>query len=127
MIIDGLNELLTELMFDGIATIEEYPVEENEFGISERVKEPVVKYIDLPCRISFESNPALNTRNLPNASQTVKLFINGDIEINPGSHVIVEQAGKIREFAYSGQSAFYEEDNHQEIVLEKWEGWNYGC
>ena len=113
-------------MFEGLATIEEYPVEENEFGLSERVKEPVVKYTDLPCRLDFDSNPALNTRNLPNASQTATLLISNDIEIKPCSHVIVEQAGKIDEFAYTGQSARYTEDNHQEIVLEKWEGWNYG-
>lgn len=126
MIFEGLNEILTELMFNGVATIEEYPVVENEFGLSERVNEPIVKYSDIPCRLSFSSgeDPALNTRELPQATQEAELIISNDYNIKTGSHVIVTQAGVTREFAYSGQSRYYEEDNHQEIRLEKWEGWN---
>ena len=58
---------------------------------------------------------------LMNLTQIVKLIISPDVNINPGSKIIVTNNGKITEYKNSGVPATY--SNHQEIMLELFDGW----
>ncbi len=49
-------------------------------------------------------------------SQTIKLFINPDVVIAPGSKITVTQSGETEVFKASGKPAKY--DTHQEVILE---------
>ena len=48
-----------------------------------------------------------------------KLFISPEVEIKPGSKIVVTQNGVTTEFSNSGKPAIY--TNHQEIMLKLFE------
>ncbi|MCM1136761.1 MAG: hypothetical protein NC400_14450 [Clostridium sp.] len=75
-----------------------------------------------PCKLSFEKTAATGQTDTAAAvAQGVKLFIAPEVEIKPGSKIVVEQNGRRGEYAASGQPAVYA--SHQEIVLEMFAGW----
>ncbi|MBR2743465.1 MAG: hypothetical protein IKD89_07735 [Clostridia bacterium] len=49
--------------------------------------------------------------------QTVKLFIDKDVEVPPGARLVVTQNGYTAEYERAGAPVVYE--RHQEIVLER--------
>lgn len=75
-----------------------------------------------PCRISFEdiySNTETDTE--AKKSQKIKLFIAPEINVKPGSKIVVTGRGRTTTYKNSGEPAVY--DTHQEIMLELWKGW----
>ena len=77
---------------------------------------------DIPCKLSFQSKQAAaDTAAAMAVSQTIKLFMAPDININPGSKITVTQNGVTKDYTYSGVPAVYV--THQEIVLELFERW----
>ncbi len=75
-----------------------------------------------PCRISFEdiySNTETDTE--AKKAQKIKLFIAPEIDIKPGSKIIVTGRNRTTTYKNSGEAAVY--DTHQEIMLELWKGW----
>lgn len=77
---------------------------------------------DKPCRVSFEDIYA-NTETDTEAKklQKIKLFIAPELNIKPGSKIVVTSRGRTTEYKNSGEPAIY--DTHQEIMLELWKGW----
>ena len=51
----------------------------------------------------------------------VKLFIAPEINVMPGSKIVVTQKGRTTEYKNSGEPAIF--DTHQEIMLVKFKGW----
>ena len=68
------------------------------------------------CRISFE-DIYVNTQTDTEAKkvQKIKLFIAPELEIKPGSLIIVTGRGRTTKYKNSGEPAVY--DTHQEIQL----------
>lgn len=111
-----------ERFYDSICNIVEYNQEKNKQTKITSTYEFFVCQ-NQPCRISFSSLTNANqTNTTANISQTIKLFIAPEINIKPGSKIIVTQAwknGRINIYRCSGQVANYY--THQEIKLELYE------
>lgn len=70
-----------------------------------------------PCKLSFENIDTVSQgENSSDVRQVTKLFIAPEIQIMPGSKIIVEQNGRRQEYELSGIPAVY--CSHQEIMLE---------
>lgn len=89
-------------------------------NITKDIEEKVLQ--DKPCRISFK-DIYVNTETETEAKkvQKIKLFIAPELNIKPGSKIIVTRKGRTTEYKNSGEPAIY--DTHQEIMLELWKGW----
>lgn len=82
----------------------------------------VVRFENVPCKLSFETVTAAKEKDYAAAvGQVVKLFIGNEYDIPPGSKITVTQNGKTTDYERSGEPAIY--SNHQEIVLELFQGW----
>ena len=80
----------------------------------------VLVYENEPCRLSYSiyhssANITNVTSGVAMVGQIIKVFIRPDIEIKPGSEIVVTQHGRTETFYRSGQPAVY--TNHQEIML----------
>lgn len=74
------------------------------------------------CRVSFSTVKSVNQSDgSATAIQVVKLFIAPEIQVKPGSKLIVTQDGVTTEYKQSGQAAPH--GSHQEIVLELFDKW----
>ncbi len=81
----------------------------------------VATVTDEPCRLSYNKEQATNiSSGAAVISQSITLFIRPDLEVKAGSVIEVTQHGKTVKYKGSGQPAIY--TNHQEIVLELYEG-----
>ena len=78
---------------------------------------------DQACKLSFEK--VTNNNQGETAAmlvQTAKVLIAPEIQIKPGSKLVITQNGIITEYKSSGEPARYA--THQEIVLELFKGWS---
>ena len=76
---------------------------------------------DEPCRLSYNHEQATNiSSGAAVVSQSITLFIRPDLIINPGSVIEITQHGVTERYKGSGQPAVY--CNHQEIILELYDG-----
>lgn len=86
--------------------------------------EPMVVLLHqgVPCRLSYQSIAETGeTDGAATVRQTTKLFLSKDVEIPPGSKLIVTQNGKTVAYSRTGEPAVY--SYHQEIMLKLFEGW----
>lgn len=75
-----------------------------------------------PCRLSFEGIATTESMDgAPVKKISAKLLISPDIDISPGSKIIVTQDGRTGEYKRSGIPAVYA--SHQEIMLEVFDKW----
>lgn len=76
---------------------------------------------DVPCKLSYSSNPKTNeSSNVNTVNQVIKLFISPGVKIAPGSKLVVTKVtGEIVTYTHSGQPAIYQ--SHAEYVLELFE------
>lgn len=123
----GLNKAMEkaraaiESMYDGKATISEYkPVKD---PVTKRTTSQEVEIIkDQMCRLIFKSIPMANqTDTGASLSQVIKLLIAPELNIKPGSKIVVTQQGRMVAYKNSGMPAVYR--THQEITLELFKGW----
>lgn len=108
-----------ESTYEGLCTIYEYKeIEDPDTGETIVSPEPVPVHENVPCKLSKKTIAAADGGEVTN---TIKyepvLFINPDIEIKPGSKIVVTQYGATREYKRSGEPFIYE--THQEIVLQR--------
>lgn len=110
-----------ESQYDGKCNIIEHKEKLKENSNITHFVEEVVK-ADQPCKISFEE-VYVNTETDTDTKviTKIKLFIAPEINISPGSKIIVTQKGRTTEYKNSGEPAVY--DTHQEIMLVKFKGW----
>jgi hypothetical protein len=110
-----------ESMYDSTCTVIEYRKEKEPVTKKMSSKEVTV-YRDKPCRLSYSSNKKANQTETANAvTQIIKIFITPELDIKPGSRLIITGKGRTVEYKNSGVPAVY--DTHQEIVLELFKGW----
>lgn len=78
---------------------------------------------DQPCKLSYEKLDAVIQSDTAAAkAQGTTLFIAPEIEIKPGSKVVVtNDAGVTTAYKASGEAAIYV--SHKEIPLELFDGW----
>lgn len=89
-------------------------------NITKNIEETVLKNKD--CRVSFETiSENTETDTEAKKVQKIKLFIAPELNIKPGSKIIITRKGRTTEYKNSGEPAVY--DTHQEIILELWKGW----
>jgi hypothetical protein len=75
-----------------------------------------------PCRLSFERIASVSEGEAASKlTQVTKLLIAPEVEIKPGSKLVIEQNGLTSEYKRSGEPAIY--NTHQEIILELFQGW----
>ena len=87
----------------------------DENGITDE-REGVLVKSDIPCFLSYESNPVAIQGNYGIATSVVKLFLSPDIEIPLNSEIEVTQNGITKKYKHSGEIAMYR--THQEITLD---------
>ena len=114
----SLVKRAVEHLYDGRMTVEEARKEKNAKNITALVWNAVVG--DVPCRVSYKTiTPAGRSDTVDSTAQTITLFTAPDIDIKPGSRIVVTQCGRTMRFSCAGIPAVYE--SHQEIPLTRWE------
>lgn len=115
-----VNNNPLSILWKGKATISEYKEVTNEETLATTHRlVPVV--IDEPCRVSYRQEPSTNiATGAASLTQIIMLFIRPDIEIKAGSVIEVTQEGRTLKYKRSSKPAVY--SNHQEVVLELYEG-----
>lgn len=107
-------------LWTGRATIYEYKDITDPLTF-QTTQEEVAVLENEPCRLSYNREQATNIQSgAAVVSQSITLFIRPDLTINPGSVIEVTQHGVTEKYKGSGQPAVY--CNHQEIVLQLYEG-----
>lgn len=110
-----------EIMYIGLCTIVEYhkvKQANQSTGFTE-----VAVFEDIPCKLSFKSAPSVLESDKASAlTQSISLILAPEIEINPGSKIIVTQNGVTKAYKNSGVPAVY--TTHQEIMLDIFKGWS---
>lgn len=110
-----------ERLYKGVCTIKEFQSVKDPITHITSKKEVVVLE-NQPCKLSFEKQTAAsNTSVQAIIAQSTKLFVAPEIEIKPGSKIIVTQNSRTTEYSRSGEPAVY--TNHQEIMLELFNGY----
>lgn len=116
-----------ESLYIGACSVYEYKRFYDEKSHSYKHKEVLV-YKDLPCRLSFstrQSYTGLRTseeKELGNRSKHwVKLFMAPELQIKPGSKIVVTQNGRQTVYKNSGITSVFK--THQEIIVETWDKW----
>ncbi|WP_313132637.1 hypothetical protein [Anaerocolumna sp.] len=110
-----------ESMYDSTCTVIEYK-QEKDPDTKKMVSKETTTYKDKPCRLSYSSNKKADQTEAANAvTQIIKVFIAPELDIKPGSKLIISGRGRTTEYKNSGVPAVY--NTHQEIVLELFRGW----
>lgn len=105
-----------ESLYKGLCTVKVWQEVENPITHATTHKE-VILLTDQKCKLSYEKQTSTTPTGGPALiAQTTKLFIAPELDIPPGSKIIVTQHSKTAEYARSGDSAVYMD--HQEIMLE---------
>ncbi len=110
-----------ESQYDGICDIIEYQKVKDPKTKKSNFIEKVVKEKQA-CKVSYEDiyvNTETETQS--KVITKIKLFIAPELDIKPGSKIVVTQKGRTTEYKNSGDPAIY--DTHQEIMLEKFKEW----
>lgn len=98
--------------------------------VRQEVQNPVTKRIeqteavlaeDVPCRLSYTTIPATDGGTVARVQQATKLFLAPELEVPPGSKIVVMQHGRTETYQRSGMAAVH--TNHQEIPLEPFVRW----
>lgn len=110
-----------ESLYTGICNVIVYDdVTDPETHLTE--KGEVVVFENIPCKLSFERvNSSVSSETYSEKGQGVKLFINPEMVVPPGSKIVVEQNNVVTAYKLSGEPAVY--TSHQEIPLELFERW----
>ena len=92
------------------------------------VKDPVTKVTrqeetlvqdGIACHLSYSSTAlAAGSATVTGVAQPIKLFLEPEPVVPPGSRIEVTQQGRTESYAQSGKAAVY--SSHQEILLEIW-------
>lgn len=110
-----------ESQYDGICNIIEHQKVKDPKTKKSNFIENIVKE-EQACKVSYEDiyvNTETETQS--KVVTKIKLFIAPELDIKPGSKIVVTQKGRTTEYKNSGEPAIY--DTHQEIMLEKFKEW----
>ena len=107
--------------YSGTCTITEKKSVKDEKTFKTRIQE-VMKYENIPCRLSHSSNNLSDAYPRNTVTQTIKLFLDNDYEIKAGSKIAVTQDGITNIYGATSEPNVFE--THQEIELILWEDWS---
>lgn len=110
-----------EMLYLDLCSIYEYQnVKDPKTSISR--KEEVLIQENLPCKLSYSSIDAAAVGDgAAQRNMIAKLFIAPEIEVKPGSKLVVMHNGISTTFANSGDPGIY--TDHKEIMLKLFERW----
>lgn len=113
-----IHRKIVEQTYDGMCTvIQKIAVKDPDTKVTS-YKE-VSLLTDQTCHLSYSGTAAAaDSGTIAMAAQTIKLFLEPEIMIPPGSRIEVTQLGRTESYAQSGKAAVY--SSHQEILLELW-------
>lgn len=74
-----------------------------------------------PCKLFFSTLSATSGDELPVVAQVVKLFLAPELEVPPGSKIVIQRSDREFTFTRSGEPGVF--SDHQEILLEQFKGW----
>lgn len=110
-----------ESLYEGKCSVYGYGVVVDEKTHLKSNKEYLI-YDSVSCRLSIKNvNSAISSEAASSIVQEVKLFLSPDYEIKAGCKIVATQNGVTTAYKNSGQANV--KSNHQEIVLEMFEGW----
>lgn len=110
-----------ESTYDGTCSIYEQQTYEDPETLDTVFREVQVQD-NIPCHLSYSSSPATAGSETGTVlKQVIKLFLTPEIEVKPGSRIVVVQQGINGHYSRSGQPSVY--FSHQEIVLELFRGY----
>lgn len=106
-----------ESLYIGMCNIYEYKeVFDEQTKLSS--KQEVITHENIKCKLSYKNSPKSKDAEV---TQIIRLLIAPEIEIRPGSKIVVTQSGKTTAFKNTGEPQMF--INHQEIELELFERW----
>lgn len=113
-----IHRKIVEQTYDGMCSvIQKIAVKDPDTKVTS-YKE-VSLLTDQTCHLSYSGTAAAaDSGTIAMAAQTIKLFLEPEIMIPPGSRIEVTQLGRTESYAQSGKAAVY--SSHQEILLELW-------
>ena len=121
MVVDALKEAREAIqsLWTGLCRVFGFKEVTDKYG---KTRHKLTKISEnVPCRLSFKNISSTEQTGIQaKTTQVVKLFIAPEVYIPPGSIVEVTQNNVTRKYKNSGVSAIY--TNHQEIILENFEG-----
>lgn len=84
--------------------------------------EEVTVLENAPCRLSFSSSGVNEEVNSAySVTQEIKVFCAPELDIKPGSKLVITQNGVTNSYVHTGKSAVY--SSHREIALELFKEW----
>ena len=107
-----------EQLYIGRCDIYEYRAATNPANKREELSEILI-YASQPCRLSIQNSSVAGEGETSAIGQVIKLFLAPEVDVLPGSKIIVTQHGKTTQYRNSGIAARY--SGHQEIMLERME------
>lgn len=111
----SLTRKAIESTYIGRCAIVEY--QEKTVGYETRTEEVTV-IENQPCKLSKKAiNPAGQSEVANTVTYAQQLFIAPEVEIKPGSIIIITQNGVTRKYERSGEPFVY--DTHQELILQR--------
>ncbi len=110
-----------EKMYIGRCTIIAYEDVKKDNGATK--KDEVVKYDDIPCRLVYLNfAPTTDTETIGIVKQVIQLHLAPEIEVRPGTKIVVSQNDITTEYTASGEVA--KMMTHQEVKLILFKGWS---
>lgn len=113
------RKFIEKLYIDTCNIYEFQRVVDPDTGITSQ--QEVLVYENVPCKVSYETKKQAGDGVGSSLILSVKLFLSLDLDIKPGSKIDVTKSGKTASYKNSGLPARY--INHQEILLDNWQGW----
>lgn len=110
-----------EMMYEGTCTIyEKKGITDPKTKITSQREIPVSE--EISCNLSFSKVPPVEKQAEGyKQAQAVKLFLPPEINVKPGSKIVVTQNNVTEVYKMSSLAAVYA--SHQEIMLDAWDGW----
>lgn len=110
-----------ERLYTGVMSVIEHRAVKDETTKLTRFEE-VTTFENEPCRLSFSSSGVNEELSgAYNVTQEIKVFCAPELDIKPGSKLVITQNNVTNSYVHTGKSAVY--SNHREIVLELFKEW----
>lgn len=118
----SLARKATESLYTGLCSVYVLDTVRNP-DTKQSVQTEKLLFENQACRVSFESNntTAKSNDTVYEKPQSIKLFIAPELDVTPGSKIVVTQNGRTTTYKSSGVPRVY--ITHQEIELELSERW----
>lgn len=108
-----------EKLYIDTCSVYEYQQQTDSSTHITRPNVEVLVYENVPCKLSYKTVTYANEGIANSLSQVTTLIINPEIDIKPGSKILVTRDGVTTVYKNSGLPARH--INHQQITLENWD------